>query len=168
MQSVDIVARNAGDVPEQVRGAAVVGGAVAGASGVVPKAWGWPIRVVGSSVLLETTSGFCGVEMRQRVGEAVLRLLAQAGSDGPVVRVMRPDPWLVFLAEADTIVEAETLQRTGAVVVQRGETIPLPPTNNGTYRASWAVVPRPDHRWLPALSTILWALRAATSRRLYV
>src|SRR6266571_613999 len=99
MQTVSTVARKASDVPESVRGGSIV----------VPKAWGWPIRVVGSSVLLETTSGFCGVELRQRVGEDVLRLLAKAGSDGPVVRVMRPDPWLVFLAEADTIVEAETL-----------------------------------------------------------
>jgi hypothetical protein len=24
------------------------------------------------------------------------------------------------------------------------------------------VAPRPDHRWLPALSTIVWALRNAT------
>lgn len=151
MQPTGIVAR--GDVPEAVRGG----------SAVVPKAWGWPVRVVGSSVLLETTSGFCGVEMRQRQGDAVLRLLCQAGIEGPVVRAMRPDPWLVFLAEADTVVETDLLQHNGAVLLQRGQPIPLPPTSTGSVRASWAVVPRPTHRWLPALSTIVWAFRTVVA-----
>lgn len=133
---------------------------------VAPKAWGWPIKMAGSSVLLETTSGFCGLEMRQRLGEAVLRLLCQAGSEGPVIKVMRPNPWFVFLAEADQVIEADSLRNT-ATLIQRGETIPLPPTNTGLARASWVVAPRADHRWLPALSTIMWALKTATTNGVY-
>jgi hypothetical protein len=148
MQPTSTVAR--GDIAESSRGI-----------GFAPRAWGWPIKVVGSSVLLETTSGFCGVEMRQHIGDAVLRRLCQAGSEGPVVRVLRPEPWLVFLAEADSVVTAETL-RNHAALIQGGRTVPLPPTNTGSGRASWVVAPRPDHRWLPALSTIVWALRNAT------
>lgn len=156
MRPVSTMVRGVGfDVPEPVRGG----------TAVVPKAWGWPIKIVGSSVLLETTSGFCGVEMRQRHGEAVLRLLCQAGTEGPVVRVMRPDPWLVFLAEADTVVEADSLRHHAAGLVQRGQTIPLPPTDTGSGRVSWVVAPRPDHRWLPQLSTIVWALRTVMSHR---
>ena len=134
---------------------------------LVPRAWGWPIRVMGSSVLLDTTSGFCGVQMRQRVGEAMLRLLNQADISGPVVRLMRPDPWLVFVAEADVVVPAEGLRRDGALLVQRGQTIPLSPTNTGSVRASWAIAPRPDHRWLPALSTVVWAFRNAIARGIH-
>ena len=131
---------------------------------LVPRSWGWPVRQHNSSVLLETTSGFCGVEMRQRLGEAVLRLLCAAGVEGPVVRVMRPDPWLVFLAEADDVVGPGTLHHA-ASVVQGGRMIPLPPTDTGTGRTSWAVPPRPDHRWLPALSTIVWALTTVAPTR---
>ncbi len=149
MQPTSTVVR--GDVAESARGI-----------GFAPKAWGWPIKVVGSSVLLETTSGFCGVEMRQHMADAVLRRLCAAGSEGPVVRVLRPEPWLVFLAEADMIVTAEMLRNHAATLVQGGRTVPLPPTNTGSGRASWVVAPRPDHRWLPALSTIVWALREAT------
>jgi hypothetical protein len=154
MQPVSTIARGGIDVPESARGA----------TAVVPKSWGWPTKVVGTSVLLETISGFCGVEMRQRHGDPVLRLLCQAGTEGPVVRVMRPDPWLVFLAEADTVVEAEFLARHSASLVHQGRTVPLPPTDTGAGRVSWVVAPRPNHRWLPELSTIVWALRTARSR----
>jgi len=153
MRTVSAAARDGSDVADPARGAGMI----------VPRAWGWPIRVVGSSVLLDTTSGFCGVQTRQWMGDAVLRLLRQAGSDGPVVRVMRPEPWLIFLAEADTVVEADLLQRNGAALLQSGQEIPLPPTNTGSSRASWAVAPRPNHRWLPALSTIVWAFRTAAA-----
>jgi hypothetical protein len=153
MQSSSTVVRSGNEIAESARGGAAV----------APKAWGWPVRVVGSSLLLETTSGFCGVEMRQSLGEAVLRLLRKAGTDGPVVRVMRPEPWLVFIAEADSVVTADTLPNIAATVIERGETIPLPPTHTGSGPCSWVVAPQPNHRWLPGLSTIVWALRTATS-----
>lgn len=144
--------REIADIAESARGGAAI----------APKAWGWPVRVVGgSSLLLETTSGFCGVEMRQCLGEAVLRLLCRAGIDGPVVRMMRPEPWLVFIAEADCVVTADTLPDIPATVIDSGRTIPLPPTHTGHGPCSWVVAPQPTHRWLPGLTSIVWALRAA-------
>jgi hypothetical protein len=156
MQPISTVVRSNSDtagIAESARGGAAV----------APKAWGWPVRASGSSLLLETTSGFCGVEMRQSLGDAVLRLLCQAGTEGPVVRVMRPEPWLIFIAEADSVVTPDMLPGVAARLIERGRTIPLPPTHTGSGPCSWVVAPQPNHRWLPALSTIVWALRTARS-----
>lgn len=128
------------------------------------RAWGWPVRQVGTSLVLETTSGFCGVEMRQSQAEAVLRRLQEVGADGPVVRTLRPDPWLVFLAEADSFVEPEFFARHRARLVQGASPIPLPPTVTDLGRTSWVVPPRPSRRWLPGLSTLVWAMTPASIR----
>jgi hypothetical protein len=151
MHSIGSVAEGTGPVSVPVPAEAIHG----------PKAWGWPVRLVGTSLVLETTSGFCGVEMRRLEGEAVLRQLCKAGVEGPVVRSLRPDPWLVFLAEADTVVEADFFAQHGAKLVQGGSPIPLPPTATIDGRISWAVPPRQNHRWLPGLSAIVWALKPA-------
>lgn len=127
------------------------------------RTFGWPVRLAGSSVLLETTSGICAVEMRQDLGNAVMAALAEIGSDGPVIRVMRPVPWLVFLADADAVADNAFLRRYNASVITGGRTVPLPPSDHSTGPVSWALAPQPNHRWLPKLSTITWALTRAAS-----
>jgi hypothetical protein len=130
------------------------------------RSWGWPVSVIGTSLVLETTSGFCGVEMPQVLGDAVLRRLRSAGVEGPVVRVPRPDPWLVFLAEADGVVENnEVFARSRARLVQGANSIPLPPTVTSMGRTSWAIAPDVSHRWLPELSTVVWAITSVSSMR---
>jgi hypothetical protein len=126
-----------------------------------PMLWGWPVKLVDSAVVLETVAGYCGVEMPRVRGAAVLRTLQEAGAEGPVLQVMRPEPWLVFLAEADDLVDTEVLRRSGASVVQSGRPIALPYTFAGSDQLSWVVPPQADHRWLPRLSTIAWAMAAA-------
>lgn len=127
------------------------------------KTFGWPVRLAGSSVLLETTNGICAVEMRQDLGKAVLAALSEIGSDGPVIRVMRPVPWLVFLADADTVADNALLRRYNAAVITGGRTVPLPPSDHSNGPVSWAAAPQPNHRWLPKLSTITWALTRAAA-----
>lgn len=125
------------------------------------RAWGWPVSQVGMALMLETTSGFCGVEMPQPHADLVLRRLQDIDAQGPVIRTFRPAPWLVFLAEADEVVDADALTPHHARLVHRGDRIPLPPAVSHAARSTWAVPPRPDRRWLPGLTTIVWALKAA-------
>lgn len=129
------------------------------------RAWGWPVSQVGTGLVLRTTSGFCGVELPQPYAEPVLRLLRQVDAEGPVIRAWRPAPWLVFLAEADVVVESDAVTPYHARLVHGGERIPLPPATTELGRCAWLIAPRPDRRWLPALSTIMWALRTAATRR---
>jgi hypothetical protein len=125
------------------------------------RAWGWPVSQVGMTLALETTSGFCGVEIPQPQADNVLRQLQKVDAQGPVIRTFRPTPWLLFLAEADVVVDADLLRPYQARLVHRGDRIPLPPAVSHTSRSTWAVPPRPDRRWLPGLSTIVWALKSA-------
>lgn len=129
------------------------------------RAWGWPVSQVGTALVLRTTSGFCGVELPQTYAETVLRLLHQVDAEGPVIRTWRPAPWLLLLAEADVVVESDTLTPFHARLVHGGERIPLPPATTELGRSTWLVAPRPDRRWLPGLSTIMWALRTAAATR---
>lgn len=146
---------------EATNGTATNGTTSGTTNGTAARAWGWPVTQVGMSLALETTSGFCGVELPQARTERVLRRLREVGAEGPVIRSWRPEPWLTFLAEADAIVESDVLHRHHARLMHSGERIPLPPAVTGTGRSTWFLAPAPDRRWLPGLSTIMWALRAA-------
>jgi hypothetical protein len=122
-------------------------------------AWGWPVNQVGTTLALSTTSGFCALELPQSRSGDVLRLLHKMDAQGPVIRAYRPEPWLLLLAEADQVVDPSHLAPFHARLVAGGEEIPLPPAATLAGRSSWVIPPRPDRRWLPGLSTIVWALR---------
>lgn len=119
---------------------------------------GWPVYASGRAIFLSTTSGFCGLKVTGDVAEQVLLTLRDVGAEGPVIAMPWPQPSLIFLADADEVLEADTVSRLGAVLLQTPSAIPLPPSETPRGRLTWLVPPRPANRWLPGLSTVAWAL----------
>lgn len=126
-----------------------------------PRQLGWPVHVVNGRFVLSTTSGFCGFEVPQALGEHMLKFLRGIDAEGPVFRSSSPYPTYTFIAEADRLVEAQPVARLGARLRQAPGTIVLPPAATPGGQRHWVLAPR--SRWLPNLSTLLWALRTITS-----
>ncbi|WIV55391.1 hypothetical protein [Amycolatopsis nalaikhensis] len=129
-----------------------------------PVELGWPVITVPGRVGLATVSGFCGVEVAGALATRVLDRLRATESDGPVVGIPGPPPHRVFIAEADVVADPAEFARYGGRLLHAPHRITLPPSGLPYGPAVWLVPPRPARRWLPSLSTILWALRAAEPR----
>lgn len=119
---------------------------------------GWPVHWNGRAVFLAATSGFCGLKVKGTVGERMLVTLRTAGVNGPVIEIPWPHSSYVFLADADIVLDTETVARLGAVLLRAPSVIPLPPSETPRGRLTWIASPRLTNRWLPSLSTVRWAL----------
>jgi hypothetical protein len=124
---------------------------------------GWPVRRVGMSTFLSTTSGICGVEVNKQLGHEMLAILRDMDAHGPVACFSRPRRTYIFLAEADVVLDPRPLARLGAGLLTAPAVIPLPPSETKQGRLYW-IVPPTTHRWLPSLSTLRWALTSASAR----
>ncbi|MBF6353073.1 hypothetical protein IU449_00665 [Nocardia higoensis] len=122
------------------------------------RSFGWPMVDIDGREALLMTQGICGVSLPQPLGERVRERLATVDSCGPIVGHHRPLPRYVVLAESDSFVAAAEFARRGAVLLPTSTRIPLPRTDNGDQSLYWVVAPSPTRRWLPNLSTVLWAL----------
>jgi hypothetical protein len=122
---------------------------------------GWPVQREDNHIVLCATSGFCAVLVPEGRSARVLALLQSVDAEGPVIGVRSPDPAYVFVAEADAVIEGETFTDVGATLVRAPQTVLLPSPAVDRSRW-WVVAPHPTrHRWLPSVSTVLWALRRA-------
>ncbi|GLY66757.1 hypothetical protein Atai01_33760 [Amycolatopsis taiwanensis] len=119
---------------------------------------GWPVYADRRTIFLSTTSGFCGLKVPGEAGERMLLTLRDVGVEGPVIAMPWPQPSHIFLADADEVLDTATVSRLGGVLLQTPSTIPLPPSETPRGRLTWLVPPRPANRWLPAMSTVKWAL----------
>jgi hypothetical protein len=133
-------------------------------SSLHPAELGWPIVVTPGRVGLSTVSGFCGVEVAASLAGRVLERLRAAESEGPVVGVPGPPPHRIFIAEGDIVADPAEFARHGARLLQAPHRITLPPSGLPYGPAVWLVPPRPAPRWLPSLSTLLWAVKAAAPK----
>lgn len=121
---------------------------------------GWPVRMRDNDVVLSTTSGWCAVEVSQHLGDQVVHQLRRFQPAGPVAKVRRPASHYLFIAETDDVVDPERIQRLGAVLWTAPAEIPLPPSRLLYGECSWVVPPSTHARYLPSLSTVIWAMDA--------
>ncbi|WP_431972024.1 hypothetical protein [Nocardia sp. bgisy134] len=113
-------------------------------------------------MILTVVGGFCGVVVPRPVGDQVIDRLGAARSQGPVVGSRYPRPRYTFLAEADTVVESSEITTRGGILLQTSSRIRLPSPQHFHSDLYWVIPPDPSCRWLPKLSTLVWALQATT------
>ncbi|MFD9992039.1 hypothetical protein ACFWXT_29450 [Bacillus cereus] len=120
--------------------------------------YGWPVTVRDGQYVLLATSGFCGVSVSKPLGERMRRTLDRVGSVGPIIGARYPLHRYVFLAEPDTVIDPDEFAGRGAALLHGSCDIALPPSCTAGGSRYWVVAPDPVRRWLPNLSTVLWAL----------
>lgn len=124
----------------------------------VLRSYGWPIVEIYGREALLTTEGICGVSVTKPIGERVRERLATVDSCGPIVGHHRPLPRYVLLAESDSFIAPAEFARRGAALLPTSTPILLPPVQSRDQSPYWVIAPSPTRRWLPNLSTVLWAL----------
>jgi len=146
-----VTARNAIDTRvDSVGVARLLGSAAAGYRAM----FGWPVKVVQHSVVVEMTGGVGGVVVPPQYGPRLRAALARIGCLGPVVTAATGGDHLVFLVDPNGSVVPRESITPGARVLTRSELVPLPAGPVPRVSARWVVLPVAGD-WLPLLGTVL-------------
>jgi hypothetical protein len=136
------------------------GEALAEAARHYREVFGWPVRVTDGSLELRCGHDITAIAIPASWACNVTHRLASAEALGPVIGLPGPSRYWVLLAQSNGAVEAQRDALPGVVLFAPNDSVPLPVGEPGDDRVRWVVAPNPARRWLPTLTSVLFAVAA--------
>lgn len=125
--------------------------------------FGWPVRVTAGTVALPCGNDITAVAIPASWACNVTHRLASIEALGPVVGIPGRSHYWVLLAQTNGVVAAQQDAPAGVMFFAPNEAVPLPSALDGSAAADgvhWVVAPNASRRWLPTLTTVLFAVAA--------
>jgi hypothetical protein len=126
------------------------------AAAVYGDGFGWATAIVPEGLVLLLTGGRAGVALPAERARPVVRELHCRDAAGPVLALPGAQPHWVFLAGQD---RGPCAPPQGVVLIHSPHVLALPPTSTVDGRVRWVVAPDPRRDRLPAVDTVLGAIR---------
>jgi len=118
----------------------------------------WPVRVIGTSLVLPLANGLAAVTVPPSMAHRTLRNVERFGGSGPVT-VEPGDPGrVIFLVDANDLVVPQAELPPGVRFLCAPRVVALPPTDLLSGPVDWVRAPSARNRWLPSAAAVLAAL----------